>query len=163
MTNSALYLLEPEVAGELGPQTVFGPAGIRGHRAVVDLHYEFHSWLGDDLIESHPCQIVSVKLMRRIEEAHLTGAAFDSLVVTTSEDWKQLADLGRRMPALPDFVWVRPQGRVIVDGPSSCRDWSGHEISHSQDSQLVVTARALGTLRAGGLAHCDIHELTLAP
>jgi hypothetical protein len=51
------YYIEPEVAGGLGPKSETR----RGNRRLVvtRLNYTFDGWLGDALIESTPCFILT--------------------------------------------------------------------------------------------------------
>ena len=67
---SQYYIIEPEVAGGLGlnsniDRTTFPPI-------VEKLHFVFEGWLGDPILESFPCFIVTDRLARKMEEAGLT-------------------------------------------------------------------------------------------
>ena len=78
------FYIEPEVAGGWGKNTVFDRTP--GRPTVVHkLHYEFDGWLGDELLESTPCFIVSERMAREMKKMHLTGVNFDDVEVTTSE------------------------------------------------------------------------------
>lgn len=59
------YVVEPEVAGGFGINTVF--TRTEGKPMVVHkLHYEFDGWLGDSLLETTPCYIVrSLAFLKR--------------------------------------------------------------------------------------------------
>ena len=80
--------IEPEVAGGFGTETVLN-ANV--HPPVVErLHYEFQGWLGDDLLESFPCFIVTEQLANEISFQKLTGIFFDDVKITTSELFSEL-------------------------------------------------------------------------
>ena len=51
------YTLRAEVAGGLGPQSVLDSS--TNPPVVSVLHYDFVSWLGDDIVASFPCSIVT--------------------------------------------------------------------------------------------------------
>jgi hypothetical protein len=70
------FTVEPDVAAGWGEHTVFTRAP--GKRTVVHkLHYQFDGWLGDELLETSPCFIVSERIARKIELAQLRGARFE--------------------------------------------------------------------------------------
>ena len=74
------FCIEPEVAGGLG-QNVEMDRSV--HPPVVDkLHYEFDGWLGDELLETFPCFIVTEGAMKRLQLIHATGIKFDQAEVT---------------------------------------------------------------------------------
>ena len=58
----AQYLIEPEVPGGLGDKT---QGDFSKHPPVIEhLHFQFEGWLGDDLLESFPCFLVSNSVTR---------------------------------------------------------------------------------------------------
>jgi hypothetical protein len=65
------YSIEPEVAGVLGASTMISWRD--GTMHVDKLHYEFHGWLGDHILESVPCHIASAQLAKDAVEGELTG------------------------------------------------------------------------------------------
>jgi hypothetical protein len=66
------FILEPEVAGGWGPNTKF--TRTPGKRVVIHhLNYEFDGRLGDELLESWPCFIVTQSLADRLKSSGLTG------------------------------------------------------------------------------------------
>ena len=71
------FVIEPEVAGGFGRATVLDT---RTHPPQVSrLEYEFDGWLGDDLLTTFPCYIVSRRLQDALEMTDLTGFHFDGL------------------------------------------------------------------------------------
>src|SRR6476660_8794270 len=64
-------VLAPEVAGGWGERTV---ADTSTHPPrVTALHYQFDGWLGDELLESFPCYIVTRRLAHALTAAGLSG------------------------------------------------------------------------------------------
>jgi len=130
------YLLEPEVAGGLGRNTVLDRTS---HPPVVTrLHYEFDGWLGDELLESFPCFIVTQRLRVKIEELGFTGVRFSPVEVTLSTQFKTLYPDRE----VPQFVWLK------VDG-EPCKD----DLGLATDHRLIVSER---TLVAMNLKQCVV-------
>jgi len=133
------WILEPEVAGGLGEGTLMDR---RTHPPTVSrLHYAFQSWLGDALLTTFPCYIVTERVRQALARRAATGCAFDEVQVTTEYPFDELHP-GRR---LPPFTWLKITGRAGVD-----------DFGLSADHRLVVSSRALGCLREFQLAHCQI-------
>ena len=131
------YSIEPEVAGGWGKYTVFDRIPGKG-TFVHKLHYEFDGWLGDELLESSACYVVTERMAREIERAQLTGARFDEVEITTSEQFRDIYS-GRQ---LPKFVWLRIAGMVGKD-----------DFALDADLRLVVSERALELLKRVGISH----------
>lgn len=138
----AFHYVEPEVAGELGPGTVMDTTV---HPPLVSrLEYRFTDWLGDGLVESFPCYLVTVDVAKRIEAAALRGAELADVDVTLAPEAGELMDR-----PLPAWRWLR------VTGPAFDGDFG-----ISDDQRLVVSDRALDILRQGELANADIEDAT---
>jgi hypothetical protein len=134
------YIIEPEVAGGFGRNTVMDS---KTHPPIVQrLHYELHGWLGDELLETFPCYIVTQRLRKSIEDTGMTGAEFAAAEITVSEQFKEIYP--NRI--IPDFEWLRVIGRAGTD-----------DFGTAQDNRLVVSERVLSL---AGLKHCDIAEFT---
>jgi hypothetical protein len=137
---NAYYLVEPEVAGGWGRNTLFSRTS--GQPDVVHrLHYKFDGWLGDELLESVAELIVTERLAAEIEKAGLTGVWFDNVEITKSqafEDWHPGQEL-------PRFLWMR-----IVGKPSQDDFWMTPQLI------LAVSERALDLLKKNGIAHMDV-------
>jgi len=132
------YTLEPEVAGGLGERSVLDAST---HPPTVSrLHYELEGWLGDDLLQSFPCFVVTARLKRALESIPASGCEFDSVEVTKSQTFAELYP-GRD---LPEFFWLKPTGRAGLD-----------DFGMSADHVLVASERALKCLRAFSLANCE--------
>ena len=133
------FILQPEVAGGLGEHTVMDTTV---HPPVVSrLHYEFGGWLGDDLLESFPCYIVTARLKEALVEAGVSGCTFDAVEVSKSDDFKELYPDRE----LPQFFWLKVHGRPGVNDCGS-----------TPEAQLVVSELCLQTTKTFNLAHCDI-------
>jgi hypothetical protein len=128
------YSIEPEVAGGLGHEsTIVRSSG----RAIVEkLHYEFDDWMGDEILESTPCYIVSTNMASRIKDAQLTGVSFDSVFITKSPEFNEM----RPDVVLPQFVWLKIHGSVGLD-----------DFGIARNLKLVVSDRALKLLKDVGM------------
>lgn len=136
------YILDPEVAGGWGPNTEF--TRIPGRRLVVNkLHYQFDGWLGDELLESSPCYIVTERLANAIQHHKLSGCELKAVEVSTSDQFRELYPLRR----LPRFAWLDITGTAGVD-----------DFGTNADGRLVVSERALGTLKTTQLSNCEVSE-----
>jgi len=133
------YFVEPEVAGGLGESTVMDRSV---HPPVVSrLAYRLDGWLGDVLLESFPCFILTEDAKVALQAGGFTGVRFEPVEISTSEEFRELS--GSQM--LPGFVWL------VIEG------MPGHDdFGLAPDHRLVVSARALGTLKGLGLAHASI-------
>jgi hypothetical protein len=141
--NPSFFVLEPEVAGGLGEGTVISDMSVQPP-IVISLHYEFQGWLGDDLLESFPCFIVTSRLADKLRRSEMTGYRLAAVKVSTSDLFREMHP--RRK--LPPFQWLQPVGEAGVD------DFG----LSSKPHRLVVSKRALECLRGFQLEHCDVSE-----
>lgn len=133
------YVIDPEVAGQLGPETIL----IRGagKRPQVEfLEYTFDGWLGDDLLQSHPCFIVTQRLADAIFASELTGYRFDRVKVSRSGEFMDM----HPNKQLPDFVWLQIIGKAFTD-----------DFGFADDNRLLVSKKALDVLKQFNLDHCE--------
>jgi hypothetical protein len=134
------YFVEPEVAGGLGENTVL--IRMPGRPVIVhELHYRFDGWLGDALVESTPCYIVTGRLAAEIAQSGLTGAGFDTVEISKSGQFDDLYPHRE----LPEFVWLKIEGMPGRD-----------DFGTTSDMLLVVSERALAVLKASGIAHAHV-------
>ena len=130
------FYIEPEVAGGLGENTVLDTSV---HPPIVSrLHYEFDGWLGDVLLETFPCFIVTKDAKRKLQSIGATGITFDDVEITTSALFQGLYPNRQ----LPEFFWLQIEGKP------------GHDdfgIDH--DLRLVISERALEVLRGLGISN----------
>jgi len=140
--SNTYYILEPEVAGGLGTNTLRDRSV---HPPTVSrLHYNFDGWLGDVLLEAFPCFIVTEAAKRKIGEEQLTGARFDHVEVTVSELFNEIYPNRQ----LPKFMWLRVEGTMGKD-----------DFAVMPDGRLVVSQRALDALRELGIANAGVSVL----
>lgn len=135
------FYIEPEVAGGLGKNAVMN----RGvHPPIVSkLHYHFDGWLGDVLLETFPCFIVTELAKQKLQAGQLTGARFDEVEVTISEQFQELYPTRQ----LPQFVWLKVEGTTGQD-----------DFGTAPDGRLVVSEGALRLLRELGISHASVTE-----
>lgn len=133
------FLIEPEVAGGLGENTVIHHDQVPPR--VERLHYEFEGWLGDDLVESYPCFVVTRAMGEGLVRTGLTGFFLRDVEVSTSEVFRGLYP-GRR---LPEFR------RHDVDGTPGEDD-----LGLDERARLVVSEKVLDVLRTGSLDNCAV-------
>ncbi|UCA59047.1 hypothetical protein KB553_18715 [Chryseobacterium rhizoplanae] len=135
-------LLEPEVAGGLGEKTemdnsFFPPL-------VKQLNYEFEGWLGNDILESFPCYIVTERLKQGMESEGMTGIGFDDVLVTKSETFLELYP-GKE---LPKFFWMKINGEADKD-----------DFFITEKNTLAISARAYSLLKEYKIDQAAIEEL----
>ena len=131
--------IEPEVAGGLGRQTILDNSVFPPR--VDRLHYEFEDWLGDAVVESFPCFIVTGRLKEDIEKARLTGIYFDDVLVTQSANFPPTKHL-------PEFYWAKITGTMAED-----------DFTLSGDFRLAVSAKAFTVLKNAGLTHAIVNDM----
>lgn len=140
---SLYYIFHPEVAGELGPSTELD-ISVHPPR-VLELEYVFTGWMGDELIESFPCFLVSNRLGKWIGDASLSGFILRTVRITVSADFR-IPEVRRQF--ISEFQWLDVQaGRPGLD------------FSTRSTGELVVSDRAKAVLTRARLDHCKICEI----
>lgn len=135
------FKLQLEVAGGFGRKTVMDT---RVHPPLVSvLEYEFDGWLGDDLLESFPCYIVTERLRNLLVENLFTGYIFESVIISTSETFKELYPETN----LPEFHWLKIEGKAGIK-----------DVGFSESNHLVVSENFLKVLLQVNLKHCLTEE-----
>lgn len=129
--STKYFFVEPEVAGGMGPHTVMDRS-VHPPR-VSHLHYEFEGWLGDEIVATFPCWIVTVSLAEKLRAAGLTGMSFDPVEISYSELFQE------RHPRreMPEFL------RLLVTGVPMQDDFAVGE-----KARLMVSERALAVLQS---------------
>ncbi|QRN94504.1 hypothetical protein JRI60_36040 [Archangium violaceum] len=133
------WVLYPEVAGELGDNTVMNTSVHPPE--VFHFHHRFEGWLGDDLLKVFPCFLVSSALAKALEEARLVGFSLDEVEVSTSPEFQELYP-GR---TLPEFRWLKMTGKD-----------RNADFCLTPDFRLEVSSRALEVLKEFNIAHAEI-------
>lgn len=136
------YKLDPEVAGGWGPSTEFTRAP--GKPLVVHkLHYQFDGWMGDELLESSPCFIITERLADELQTKRLTGYELKPVEISTSDQFREL----HPNRELPQFAWLGITGDAGTD-----------DFGVDVDGRLVVSEKALDALKARRLDNCDVSD-----
>lgn len=135
-------LIEPEVAGGLGERTeidnTFSPP------IVKYLHYEFDGWMGNDILESFPCYIVTEQLKKGIESEELTGITFDIVLVSKSDTFLELYP----NKELPNFFWAKISGEFSKD-----------DFFITEKNVLAISEKAYSLLKNYNIDQADIEDL----
>ena len=154
-----LYMSEPEVAGEIGENTVydnFDDLRYRGDKPEISkLHFIFSGWLGDDIIESTPCFIVTDKLKIEIEKSELIGYEFQDAEISLSDEFIEICP----DRDISQFKRLIPKGSVVVEDETYAT-WTGEDFNFSDKSYLVVSERALNIIKEFNLDNCDLYKLS---
>ena len=132
-----IYLLEPEVCGGIGDETVSDSSNFPP--VIYSLHYVFDDWLGDDLIESFPCYLVTKNLKKSLENSGLNGFEFHSVKISTSEIFNEI----HSKKNLPEFSWIK------IKGTNEKSDF------FIKENKLAVSERAFDLLKKFNINHCD--------
>lgn len=130
--------VEPEVAGGWGSNTIADRSTVPV--TVKHLHYEFDGWLGDVLLESTPCFIVTDEAEAAIRKAKLSGAGFAAMEASVSDTFRDT----HSDRALPKFQRLTPLGTPGVD-----------DFALAADLRLVLSEKAIGVLKELGLNHAE--------
>jgi hypothetical protein len=135
-------VVEPEVAGGWGPNTA---ADVSVHPPrVTRLHYELEEWLGDDILESFPCFIVSDRLARELMRSALSGFALAAVEVSTSPVFEELYPNRE----LPTFHWLKVSGQAALD-----------DFGLAADYRLVASQPAVEILSGFNIGHARLEPL----
>ena len=142
MIHDQYFVLEPEVAGELGEGSVLDHS--TRPVTVVKLEYHFMGWLGDDLLTTHPCFIVTHRLMEALQAFAGTGYSFDYLKVSKDEQFDEM----HPGISLPQFAWMKTPGIAGADDVGL----------RPNGGSLVVSHRLLSLLRQFKIDNCLVRK-----
>lgn len=144
------YLLKPEIAGELGDSSeiVYEEGRIK---EVIFLEFVFRGWLGDELLKARPCYIVTKDIMDSFIDNGITGAKFEDIMLSFSEDF---FDMYEDTSKVPPFVRLMPVNKV--DGIDSNMV---EDIYLDKCNRLVVSEKAMKILEEHRIDNCDIEQL----
>jgi hypothetical protein len=108
------------------------------------LHFVFDGWLGDQLVESFPCYLVTEHLAASFTAAGITGFEIAEAVVETSEEFKE------RHPdlSMPIFKWLQVVG---VAGKS--------DLFINSDNRLTGSSLALDVVLATNPMALEFSEM----
>ncbi|MBI1852833.1 MAG: hypothetical protein HYR85_21030 [Planctomycetes bacterium] len=139
------FRVEPEVAGGLGPRTELDTSTFPP--IVSKLNYQFDGWLGDVLITSFPSFVVTEAAQQALETIGASGASFDSIEITTSDEFEDFEELRPRR-VLPSFRWMKIHGTPGTD-----------DIGLTEKCTLVVSDRVLRALIPLGISNAVVQPL----
>jgi hypothetical protein len=133
-------MIEPEVAGEIGKNTVY-----YNYNAIINdnekpiitqLHFVFDGWLGDELLEVTPCFLVSERLKNEMEMAKFSGCIFEEIEISYSNEFVELYSDRE----VPNFYRLIPQKNIVVENECySCKDMDDFMISTK--SYLIISEK----------------------
>ena len=136
------YELEPEVAGRYGDNTIIDTSV---HPPIVSkFHFIFDGWLGDSILETFPCFLVTEGLGIALRRKTLSGFHLCDVEVELSEQFAELYP----DRTVPQFRWLH------VDGIASVNDFG-----ISTENTLIVSSTALKLIREHGCNNCDIADV----
>lgn len=136
------YRLLPQVAGELGAETLLDSST---HPPTVHrLDYVLDVPDADDLIQAFPVFLVSTDLGERMESARLTGFALDAASVRASANYR---DVYGEAPHR-QYLWMKVE-----------RTSPGADLWLDSEYQLCVTDRAFNILEHAKLTGCLVARL----
>ncbi|HEY0199049.1 MAG TPA: hypothetical protein VGC19_11005 [Rhodanobacter sp.] len=135
------FYLEPEVAGEFGIGTVLDATV---HPPLVSkLDYRFSGWLGDVLLESFPCFIISADTAIALEKDSFTGLNLSEVETSKTPEFNTMYP----DRVLPKFRWLQVEGLAGSD-----------DFGLAPDGRLVVSERVLEKLRQFGISHALVED-----
>lgn len=113
------------------------------HPPVVErLVFTFAGWLGDHLVESFPCYLVSAPLADALSASGLTGFELADVEVELDPQFKEFEPSGAA--SLPKWRWLQ-----VARDPSA-------DMWLDELAQLHVSGEALAVLRTCQLDHCVV-------
>ncbi|MGR5062042.1 hypothetical protein [Photobacterium sp. DNB22_13_2] len=133
------YLIEPEIPGGFGENTL-GHFDVHPPK-VEKLHLEFDGWLGDDLLESFPCFLVSESLATALVASQLSGYNLAAMELSSSDIFQEL----QPECCLPSFSWLQITG-----------DNGKDDFSVSEKGMLLVSRKAMQLLQKFQLTNAEI-------
>jgi uncharacterized repeat protein (TIGR02543 family) len=139
---SKYFILKPEVAGGFGENTIMIDPSARPPR-FSRFHYQFDGWLGDELLTTVACFIVTKNLGEALRSCGLTGFSIGDVEVTKSSEYERRT---KTVP-LPPFYWLKIEGNPAQDDFGLAAD---------RKFRLVVSEDALNVLKQHSLNHCEI-------
>ena len=105
-----MYLLEPEVSGGIGNNSILEYENGRIKKAV-HLDYEFEGWLGDDLITTSPFFIITESLAEEFQANDISGYDFEDLEISFCDYFMEMFPNN----VLPNFKILVGLGIVETD------------------------------------------------
>lgn len=143
------YELEPEVAGGIGKKSeIIYKDGMIDE--VTFLHYEFFGWLGDELLTTDPCFIVTESLMNDIISSGLEGIEFKDIKVSFSDEYDSAYD----KTIVPNFMEIKCKFVYEENIDNLTCDFY-----RTKYDDLIVSEKALFVLRHHKIDFCKIEKI----
>lgn len=143
------YELEPEVAGGIGKMSeLLYKDGMIDR--VKFLHYEFYGWLGDELLTTYPCFIVTESLMDDIIFSGLKGVEFKNIRMSFSEEF----DSAYEKTTIPPFMEIKCKFVCEENIDKLTCDFY-----RTKYDELIVSEKALNVLRRHKFDFCKIKKI----
>lgn len=142
------YLLNPEIAGELGDgsELVYEGGKIK---EVVFLEYNFMGWQGDELLSTHPCFIVTESLQNDIISNGLTGVKFRNITMTFSDEFYDICGNIK----VPRFVQI-----ICNDLYEDNAENLHNDFYVNKYKEIIVSEKALSVLKQHNINVCAIEK-----
>jgi hypothetical protein len=138
------FYVEPEVGGNVVMHSkLVDPTATP--LQILELHYEFDGWLGDPIVESIGCHIVTEPVADRLCSIGATGVQFDRATVSASDQFEEV----HSGLSLPKFLWLKAIGRPGID-----------DVGLYGSGVLVVSESVLKELEALGMRHAEINDFS---
>lgn len=143
------YVLEPEVAGQLGNKSklVYEEGRVK---EVIFLEYVFLGWLGDELLNTTSCYIITKSLKNDVIKQGLTGFEIDRVKISFSREYFELGG----SIFIPKFVRLKPLESYEENMSNLTKDFY-----YNKYKNLVVSERALKVICRHKLDMCGVVEL----
>lgn len=136
------YIVEPEVAGEIGKNTVYDKKkkNIDGNEKIeiIFLHFIFDGWLGDELLEVTPCFLVSERLKNEIIKNNLSGCVFQEIKQSYGDVFMELYPNIK----VPKFFRLIPINYLNVDEDKYIENNDMSDFMISQKDYLIISENA---------------------
>lgn len=144
------FILEPEVAGGIGKKSkiLYKNSKIK---EVVFLDYEFENWLGDDILTTHPCFIISESLCDVIRINDLKGYQLQKIDVSFSDFFSEV----HSKKTLPNFIRLLPFPINEID----LIDKMLLDFYLYKNTTLIVSEKALNILKKLNLSNANILDI----
>lgn len=131
------HFIEPEVIVGIGENTIldnnYNPP------KVDQLNLEIEDWLGNDLMESYPCFIITESLKEGLEKSKFTGYdSIEEIEVKKAEYFENNYQLDKEVPK---FYWLK------VNGISSKDDFSISNDNALKLHKILISDAVLEFLR----------------
>jgi hypothetical protein len=126
---SNYFLVRPDVAGGLGPNTKMNQ--VTHPPRIQKLHFVFDDWENDGLVTTFPCYLVTSEVAKILGDLGASGYKLNVVEVTTSEVFHALHPKMK----LPTFHWLEVYGLP-------CQD----DIGLTSRGELVMACHIVGAL-----------------